>query len=132
MREENGYVSHGGQVYRDTDFPYELYYQDRANRRRQRALSSCPYRCVSQSGCPHCSSYLEDEDDGYERDDEGRRIFVSFERTTRHTARRDHKDGKVKRGDYYSRTVRAGYHEGGPRWMRIEKRVIESAPQALI
>jgi len=47
--------------------------------------------------------------------------------TTYHTARRDHADGRVKKGDRYRRTVDMGYVVGGGRWLTTYKRVVRPA-----
>lgn len=46
---------------------------------------------------------------------------------TTHVARRDHADGKVKKGDKYQRTVYHRWRENGPGWYVVEKRVLERA-----
>jgi hypothetical protein len=55
---------------------------------------------------------------------------VSHHTTTKvshHVARKDHKDGRVKRGDHYEKVVKMGYVVGGGRWLRSSKRVVEPA-----
>lgn len=41
-----------------------------------------------------------------------------------HTARRDHKDGRIKRGDKYALTVYRSWRQNGPSWVHTAKRKI--------
>ena len=50
-------------------------------------------------------------------------------RRSKHVARRDHADGKVKKGDAYVRVVRYGYEVGGPRWLHASKKVTARASE---
>jgi len=47
-----------------------------------------------------------------------------------HVARRDHKDGKVKKGDKYLKIVYHRWRKDGPGWYVTEKRVLERAEVA--
>ncbi len=49
--------------------------------------------------------------------------------TTYHTARKDHADGKVKKGDYYSVSVYRYWRKDGPSWIRNFKKVIQKSRQ---
>lgn len=44
-----------------------------------------------------------------------------------HTARRDHKDGKIKAGDKYSLTVLRHWRKDGPHWITTNKRKLAHA-----
>lgn len=52
---------------------------------------------------------------------------VTINRTTWHTARRDHKDGTVKAGDYYKVNVTGGYYTGHESWRITTKTVLKRA-----
>lgn len=43
---------------------------------------------------------------------------------TAYVARRDHADGKVKKGDRYERRVYRHWREDGPGWFTVQKRVL--------
>lgn len=45
-------------------------------------------------------------------------------RTAVHTARRDHKDGKIKAGDKYRITVTRHWRKDGPHWITTNKRKV--------
>jgi hypothetical protein len=47
-------------------------------------------------------------------------------RTAIHTARRDHKNGKIKAGDKYRLTVTRHWRKNGPSWITVAKKKIES------
>ncbi len=44
-----------------------------------------------------------------------------------HTAKRNHKDGRVKIGDRYKVSLTMGYYPNGPRFMRTSKTILKSA-----
>jgi hypothetical protein len=58
---------------------------------------------------------------------EGEEKIVS---RNRRIARKDHKDGKVKKGNLYCEVVFRAYRKGGPSWHRTTKRVIAETPLA--
>jgi hypothetical protein len=66
-----------------------------------------------------------DDEPAPEEGDEVQTLY----RVTRHTARRDHADGRVKKGDRYRRIVTGGYKVGGPRWMNVNKIVTKPAAE---
>jgi len=45
-------------------------------------------------------------------------------RTATHTARRDHRDGKIKAGEKYHITVTKHWRKGGPWWITTTKRKV--------
>jgi len=51
---------------------------------------------------------------------------VKLVREKTHTARRDHKDGKIKVGDRYEVKVFRHWKEGGPSWITSSKRRLAS------
>ena len=72
---------------------------------------------------------------------EQREIFdaeiQTFSRSTVHVARIAHRNGYIQPGDTYRRTVYGGYigpcrdyPEGGPRWLKVQKRLIKRAEEA--
>jgi len=52
-------------------------------------------------------------------------------RKSEHTARKDHKDGKVKKGDRYRVVVTYHWREDGPGWITEEKRVVDAFRSAV-
>lgn len=63
---------------------------------------------------------------GYTLDEDGRWEQTISRRT--HTCRRDHKDGRVKKGDVYRATkTRVIDDESGDGWICISKRVLRRA-----
>jgi len=62
-------------------------------------------------------------DSGYELDDS--MVWSKDLSFSRHTARRDHADGKVKMGDRYTlRVYRCIEDDGGSSWLHKRKRVL--------
>jgi len=51
----------------------------------------------------------------------------TFSTSSVHVARRDHADGKVRKGDRYRKYVSGGYFKDGPRWMETRKAIIKRA-----
>jgi len=51
----------------------------------------------------------------------------TFSSSSVHTARKDHTDGKVRKGDRYRKYIAAGYFKDGPRWMETRKVIIKRA-----
>jgi len=45
-------------------------------------------------------------------------------RRATHTARRDHKDGKIKAGNKYSLTVLRHWRKDGPQWITTTKKLL--------
>ena len=97
---------------------------------------SCEGACADREeshgkACGECGEYGDNcqcercAECGETRDDCECEFFAveTLRRFKTHTARRDHKDGKVKADDRYVETVLGGYYEGGPRWMTRSKRV---------
>lgn len=52
-------------------------------------------------------------------------------RVSEHTARADHKDGKVKKGDRYKVWVTRHWRSGGPWWITTRKRVLDTFKTAV-
>jgi len=71
----------------------------------------------------YCETYGDYDDEP--EPEEGEEV-QSLYRATTHTARRDHGDGRIKKGDRYRRVVTGGYIVGGARWMRVSKFVLTS------
>jgi hypothetical protein len=151
-------MSYGDRDWAD-DYGYQHIHCSRCGWSGWSDTGCCEGRCADEEDedrakrCPECDEYMDDcecercaecgelRDDcecercaecGELRDDCECEMFSvrSFCKVTRHTARRDHKDGKVKAGDRYDQTVDAGYFEGGPRWMNCYKYVLKRASQA--
>jgi hypothetical protein len=90
------------------------------------------YSCgchASEGGCSCPEGLLESAerpwlaDSGYELDDS--MVWLKDLSFSRHTARRDHVDGKVKRGDRYTlRVYRCIEDEDGSSWIHKRKRVL--------
>lgn len=66
-----------------------------------------------------------DDEPAAEEGDEVQTLY----RTSAHTARRDHADGRIQKGDRYRRIVTGGYIVGGARWLRANKVVIKRAEE---
>lgn len=54
---------------------------------------------------------------------------VSHVRTTIRMAKRDHKDGKVKAGEWYSEYVERHWRKGGGSWIVSNKKVLVHGPR---
>jgi hypothetical protein len=72
--------------------------------------------------------HYDDYDDYYESREDGDKVQTLYRATT-HTARRDHGDGHIKKGDRYRRMVTGGYTVNGPRWMNVSKHVVQRAEE---
>ncbi|MFA6234403.1 MAG: hypothetical protein WC824_09525 [Bacteroidota bacterium] len=86
--------------------------------------------------CAHCEEYEDD------CNCEHGVAVETFSKAELHTARRDHADGRIKKGDKYRKIVTGGYHLGKkersgtgswahsshrPRWIRYYKILIKRA-----
>lgn len=80
--------------------------------------------------CPECGENPDPEHIEYPEDAE----VCTAVRSTVHVARKEHAGGTIQPGDTYKRTVYMGYigpcrdyPEGGPRYLRVYKRLISKA-----
>ncbi len=90
------------------------------------------YSCgchASEGGCSCKEGQLENAErpwlqhSGYDLEDGVWSQLICYKR---HTARRNHKDGKIKRGDVYIRkTWRDIDDETGETWLRHRKRIVK-------
>jgi hypothetical protein len=118
-----------------------------------RGESALRYRAWEAAGCPEpencacgeekdwetgeCPDCGETPDPENITDPEAAEVCTTVLSTT-HVARKEHVEvygGRIQPGDTYRRTVYMGYigpcrdfPEGGPRWLRVSKRLISRAP----
>jgi len=72
--------------------------------------------------------YHDDDDDNVVELQEGDEVECGIIRSSIHTARRDHQDGFIRKGERYRVVVERFYRVGGPTWLRWSKSTIPWRP----